>query len=110
MQNLYQQLGIEWLRQEGQCPGRKRSFANVHFIVRGDKDDGEAVAAFKPFLHIKTVEARHLHVEDDALEPFKRQGFDMVNELLAEAKVVASIPNERTSRFIELRKASSSSQ
>jgi hypothetical protein len=61
-------------------------------------------------LHIKTVEARHLHVEDDALEPFKRQGFDMVNELLAEAKVVASIPNERTSRFIELRKASSSSQ
>ncbi len=87
MQSLYQQLGIEWLRQEGKCPGRKRSFANIHFIVRGDKDDGEAVAeSFEPFLHIKSVEARHLHVEDDAFEPFRRHGFDMVNELLARSE------------------------
>ena len=87
MQSLDQQLGTEWLTQESRCPVCQRSFANVHFIVRGNEDDGEPVAAsFKLFLHIETVEARHLHVEDDALEPFSRHGFDMVNELLARSE------------------------
>jgi hypothetical protein len=61
MQSLDQQLGIEWLTQESRGRVCQRSFANVYFIVRGGEDDGEPVAtSFKPFLHIETVEARHL--------------------------------------------------
>src|SRR6266508_3571189 len=88
-QSLDQQLGSEWLTQEGHCPGRQRSFANIGFVVCGDEDDGGPVAAsFEPFLNIKSVQTRHLDIEDDAVEPLRRRRFDEVNELLARSESV----------------------
>ena len=57
--------------------------------MRGDEYDRKPVAeSFKSCLHIKAVQARHLDVQDDAIEALRRHRFDEVNEFLARSESI----------------------
>jgi hypothetical protein len=51
-------------------------------------------------LHLKTVQTRHLHVKDDAVDRSGRYRFDEINELLARGKRIRVHP-QRTHETLD---------
>ena len=101
LQYFNQQLVVERFAQESQCPGRKRLLAQLGLLVRGDKNHRDPMAAPRQlFLHLQAVQARHLDIQHDTVDPQRRHRFDEVDKLTPGRKRIRIHP-ERADKTLQ---------
>src|SRR5688572_8747009 len=91
LQRVDQQIVVQRLFKKSQCARSKRLFANASVVRRGNEDNGNIRSlATEVLLHLETVQARHMHVENHAVPAYGWPRSEQIEEFQTRSECIGS--------------------